>query len=60
MDAEILAYRHQIKNLKNELASKFIRFDEKKAALLKLAEINEVDRANLNKAFCKLDSYFKN
>jgi hypothetical protein len=53
MDAEILAYRHQIKNLKNELSTKLIRIDEKKAALLKLAEINEVDRTNLNRAFCK-------
>ena len=54
MDKEIIAYRNQIRNLKVDLSSKMNGLNEKKAALLKLAEINEVDRTNLNKAFLEL------
>ena len=53
MDSEITAYRMQIKNLRAEVATRMVGINEKKAALLKLAEINEVDRSNLNKAFCR-------
>lgn len=53
MDNEITAYRTQIRSLRSEVASKMTGINEKKAALMKLAEINEVDRSNLNKAFCE-------
>ena len=63
MDSEITAYRMQIKNLRAEVATRMVGINEKKAALLKLAEINEVDRSNLNKAFCRdnfqVSSFFR-
>jgi septal ring factor EnvC (AmiA/AmiB activator) len=54
-DADL--YRHQIKNLEHanaQLSAKMGNFEEKKLALLKLAELNEVDKANLSKAFWEL------
>lgn len=53
MDDELVAYKNHVKGLKSQLAVKMTNIDEKKAALLKLAEINELDRSNLNKAFRK-------
>lgn len=56
MDDESVAYKNHIKGLKGQLAVKMTNIDAKKAALLKLAEINELDRANLNKAFRKFNN----
>ncbi len=53
-DAEL--NKKQIENLQqanSQLSLKMDNFADKKLQLLKLAEINEMDKANLNKAFRK-------
>lgn len=54
MNEDIILYRQQLRNLElsnNQLSSKMNNFEDKKQALLKLAEINETDKVKLNQSF---------
>lgn len=54
MNEDIVLYRQQLRNLElsnSQLSSKMNNFEDKKQALLKLAEINETDKAKLNQSF---------
>lgn len=56
MNEDIILYRQQLRNLElsnNQLSSKMNNFEDKKQALLKLAEINETDKVKLNQSFSK-------
>ncbi|RMZ98244.1 coiled-coil domain-containing 33-like [Brachionus plicatilis] len=57
MNEDIVLYRQQLRNLElsnNQLSSKMNNFEDKKQALLKLAEINETDKTKLNQSFIEL------
>ena len=56
MNEDLTLYKEQVRNLELanvQLSSKMSNFQDKKAALIKLAEINELDKNNLNKSFRK-------
>lgn len=56
MNEDLTLYKEQVRNLELanvQLTSKMSNFQDKKAALIKLAEINELDKTNLNKSFRK-------
>ena len=54
LNEDIGIFKTQLRNSETQLTAKLTNFAEKKKALLKLAEINEGDRANLNKSFLEL------
>ncbi len=53
-------YKAQIRNLELinvQMSTKMSNFQDKKRALIKLAEIDQYDKSNLNKTFCKFPLY---
>lgn len=54
LNEDLVLYRQQLRNLELsnvQLTSKMGNFEDKKLALLKLAELNEMDKSKLNKSF---------
>ena len=57
MNEDLNLYKAQMRNLELanvQLSTKMSNFENKKQVLLKLAEITDSDKSNLNKSFCKL------
>jgi hypothetical protein len=55
MNDDLNLYRQQLRNLELaniQLTTKMTNFEDKKSALVKLAEINEMDKTKLNQTFC--------
>jgi hypothetical protein len=57
MNDDLNLYRQQLRNLELaniQLTTKMTNFEDKKSALIKLAEINEMDKTKLNQTFCNM------
>ena len=56
MKEDLTLYKQQLRNLELsnvQLTTKMSNFENKKSALIKLAEINEMDKTKLNQSFRK-------
>jgi hypothetical protein len=56
MNEDLTLYKQQLRNLELsnvQLTTKMSNFENKKSALIKLAEINEMDKTKLNQSFRK-------